>query len=305
MISVIIPCYNVALYIDRAIKSVYNQTYRNWELILVNNNSTDDTEIILEKYRQQHPDKIKVLTEFRHGACAARNRGLHEAKGEWIQFLDADDELLSTKLERHLAICVENTTDVVFGAYSRSYGDHEEIIIPYMDNIWIALIKSLLGITSSIFWKKECLLNINGFNENLTSSQEYDLLFRLLKTLTRLAYDLEVSTVVHISENSISRPGNRRKLKSVLLNLLDLRCQIKQYLVDREVFSKEVSLEYNKYLLNILKWYQPSLGYFYLLKIKCQYKINGKLEFPIIVALRSFRKKSLKIFANNKLLWKK
>ena len=92
MISVIIPCFNSEEYITRAIESILKQSYTNYEIILVNNNSTDNTYNILQEYAKKKAGLVNVFNEYKKGAPAARNKGLSEAKGEWIQFLDADDE---------------------------------------------------------------------------------------------------------------------------------------------------------------------------------------------------------------------
>lgn len=89
-ISIIIPCYNAEKYIDRCIKSVMNQTYRNLEIILVNDGSTDGTGVLLESYRKRDI-RIFVLKQENRGAGAARNAGLDVARGKYVGFVDSDD----------------------------------------------------------------------------------------------------------------------------------------------------------------------------------------------------------------------
>ena len=107
-ISVIIPCYNVEDYIEEAIASVMAQTYMDFELILVDNNSTDGTLRILER-AAINSSRIRVLKEYGHGAPRARNLGLSVARGTWIQFLDADDLMLPDKLERQIKLVKPDT----------------------------------------------------------------------------------------------------------------------------------------------------------------------------------------------------
>ncbi|MEY3050959.1 MAG: hypothetical protein RLY31_744, partial [Bacteroidota bacterium] len=83
LISVIIPCYNVATYLDAAVDSVLSQTYTNWEMILVDNNSTDGTRTRMEAHAARHPDRIVCLSETRQGVSAARNKGMTIARGQW------------------------------------------------------------------------------------------------------------------------------------------------------------------------------------------------------------------------------
>ncbi len=156
-VSVIIPCYNAQEFIHRAVESVLRQTYKDWELLLVDNNSTDNTLSLLRKYEQEHPGKVKVLQEFKKGAPAARNLGLQLAEGSWIQFLDADDELFPDKLERQVNTYARQS-DLVIGNFNRVVrikGVNVKIAKkPYTHNVWASLVTARLGITSANLWKK-------------------------------------------------------------------------------------------------------------------------------------------------------
>ncbi|MBN2424439.1 MAG: glycosyltransferase [Calditrichaceae bacterium] len=94
-ISVVIPVFNRATLIERAIKSVLNQSESPYEIIVVDDGSTDNTSEILLKFRAE----IKIITQDNKGVSLARNRGINAARGEWISFLDSDDEWLPDKLE--------------------------------------------------------------------------------------------------------------------------------------------------------------------------------------------------------------
>jgi len=116
-ISVIIPAYNGSLYIRPAIASVLHQTYRDWELIVVDDGSTDNTRQIV----QQYEDKLRYLYQENQGVAAARNRGILEAKGELIAFLDQDDFFCLTSW-RYRWLGFKNTPvselSIVFGGLS-------------------------------------------------------------------------------------------------------------------------------------------------------------------------------------------
>src|SRR4051794_26477005 len=111
--SVIIPCYNGEEFITRAIESVLKQSFEDYEIILVDNNSSDNSLSIMYDYAKNYPATISVYREYKKGACAARNRGLYHAKGEWLQFLDSDDELLPNKLKDQVKIATDAEADVV------------------------------------------------------------------------------------------------------------------------------------------------------------------------------------------------
>lgn len=104
MISVIIPTYNCAKYLLYAIESVFNQTYKNTEIIVINDGSTDNTDEVIEPYR----DKIKYIKQKNKGLSSSRNLGFRSCHGEYICFLDADDILINDKFEKQLNVFHEN-----------------------------------------------------------------------------------------------------------------------------------------------------------------------------------------------------
>lgn len=119
LVSIIMPSYNTAQYIGATIKSVLNQTYTNWELIIVDDCSTDNTDEVVKKYLNDK--RIKYLkNEQNSGAAISRNRALRAARGQWIAFLDSDDLWMPEKLEKQICFMKEK-------GYFFSYTDYEEI----------------------------------------------------------------------------------------------------------------------------------------------------------------------------------
>lgn len=107
LISVVIPVFNRDMYLDESIASVFAQTYDHWELILVDDGSTDKSYEIELAYAAKHPERIRCVTHANRanrGISASRNRGVQEARGEYIASLDSDDMWVSTKLESQIAI---------------------------------------------------------------------------------------------------------------------------------------------------------------------------------------------------------
>ena len=106
LVSIIMPSYNTAKYIEESIQSVLNQTYKNWELIIVDDCSTDNTDEIVSQFNDKRI--IYLKNEQNSGAAISRNRALREAKGKWIAFLDSDDLWLPEKLERQIQFMIDN-----------------------------------------------------------------------------------------------------------------------------------------------------------------------------------------------------
>lgn len=98
LISVIVPCYNVAEYVERCLKSICNQTYRNLEILLINDGSTDNTLSIIEKIAQ-HDMRVRIISQNNQGLSAARQRGIEESTGEYITFVDSDDYVTADYVE--------------------------------------------------------------------------------------------------------------------------------------------------------------------------------------------------------------
>ncbi|MCM3399455.1 glycosyltransferase [Oceanobacillus profundus] len=112
LISVVIPVYNVEDYIDECIKSVLNQTYKNVEIIVINDGSTDNSLKILENYAFKN-DNIILISQKNSGQSVARNKGIEVASGEYIYFLDSDDFILPETLDHLILTMEQNNLDLV------------------------------------------------------------------------------------------------------------------------------------------------------------------------------------------------
>lgn len=119
LVSIIMPSYNTADYISESIKSIQKQVYSNWELIIVDDCSTDNTNDVVKPFLMD--SRIRYLKNERNsGAAVSRNRALREAKGRWIAFLDSDDLWVPEKLEKQIGFMEKN-------GYCFSYTNYEEI----------------------------------------------------------------------------------------------------------------------------------------------------------------------------------
>lgn len=117
MISIIVPVYNAEYLLEKCIKSLLSQTYTDIELVLVNDGSTDQSESICRKYEKQDK-RVVCISKENGGVSSARNIGIQKARGEYLTFVDADDYLLPTALERSINIIEKNAVDGVLFGYS-------------------------------------------------------------------------------------------------------------------------------------------------------------------------------------------
>ena len=262
-ISVIIPCYNVSEYVMDAVNSVFIQTYSNFEIICIDNNSTDGTYELLSRLSKED-DRIKLYKEKRKGAPFARNKGIAESSGEWLQFLDADDILLSGKFEEQLKI-IEGEGSESIGFVSsecnRTYlkrKDKHGHIGKYGDD-YKNLFMNSLGNTCSNLYNAECVKSIEGWNTSMTSSQETDLMFRILKLNKRPLYLYESLAVIRERESGqISQQNPIKKWRTYV----DVRVQIVKYLrSEKHDYWKENKDFYLNSLLSsilVLMKYSPN-----------------------------------------------
>ena len=127
LVSIVMPLYNCEKYIAKSIESVLSQTYQDWELLIVDDCSTDKSVEVVKSYNDK---RIKLLSnEHNSGAALSRNYALREAKGKWIAFLDSDDTWVRTKLEEQLQFMEENNYAFTYSDYRICNGDKWEDVI--------------------------------------------------------------------------------------------------------------------------------------------------------------------------------
>lgn len=213
MISVIIPTYNRAKTIKRAIDSVLKQTYSNTEIIVIDDCSTDNTLDIIKSYKN---DKIRYYKlEQNSGACVARNKGIEIALGSYISFLDSDDEYLKEKLEKQMKILKETNTQVTFCALNfienLKMKKIPNINIDKIKNMTNELLKENFIDTSTILAHKEVFKTIK-FDKVLPRFQDWDIAIRISK-LYRISYLDEALLNQYIQDDSITT-NQQKKIKA-------------------------------------------------------------------------------------------
>lgn len=229
IVSVVIPCFNVQDYIAQCIQSLLKQQHKDLQIICVNNGSTDNTLSVLTRFATEHSSIITVVEEPKKGAPFARNRGLQEVIGTYVQFLDADDLLEPEKIAHQVAMITKyNNPDIIASDYFRqSTGGTKKLCKVASHDFWFALLYTQLGITSANLFKVQSVKNAGGFDVSLKSSQEYDLMFKMMKQGATIAYDAEPLTIVRDRESgSISQ----QNITENLLRYLDLRVTVVKHL---------------------------------------------------------------------------
>ena len=249
LVSIIIPTYNHAKFIRKALNSVINQTYHNWEAIIIDNNSTDETYKIFDKITDS---RIRYLKINNNGIIAkSRNVGIKEANGEWIAFLDSDDFWSEEKLE----VCIRNINDSIDFIYHDLESLHHipkiffnskkfigrQLNKPILNDILISTISKGTAIgQSSVFIRKTILDKIGGISENkkLVASEDYNTWLRIAQVTNNFKYINKRLGYFLIHEGSTQKKKNlsipqREAVRSFM------------YLFDRkEKLNLEVKLKY-------------------------------------------------------------
>jgi glycosyltransferase involved in cell wall biosynthesis len=190
LVSILIPCYNAERWIVQAIASALAQTWLEREVIVVDDGSTDGSLEIIKRFG----DPIRYETGPNAGGNAARNRLLHLARGEWLQYLDADDYLLADKIERQMEFLAAHTDrDVVFGPVMMEYFDdkaprRELLPIPEPHDPWVLLARWYLPQTGALLWRKQAVADVGGWKPDQPCCQEHELYLRLLMAGKRFGY---------------------------------------------------------------------------------------------------------------------
>jgi teichuronic acid biosynthesis glycosyltransferase TuaG len=131
LVSIITPMYNGERFIAQTIESVINQTYLNWEMIIIDDGSKDKGADIVKKYIVKD-SRIQLLSQTNGGSGAARNNGIREAKGQYISLLDADDTWMPTFLEKQLKLMKEKNALLVYSSHTRIDENSNEILRPFV-----------------------------------------------------------------------------------------------------------------------------------------------------------------------------
>ncbi len=199
LVSIIIPSYNHGKFVDKALRSVLNQTYQNWEVILIDNQSTDQTNEILSQFKDS---RFKFFKIDNNGIIAkSRNLGIKLSKGEWIAFLDTDDWWTSDKL----STCMDNINkeiDFIYHNVEITYDKPKfslkgkkykgrQLDKPILINLLVSGILEGNAISnSSVIVRKKILNQIGGISENkdLVASEDYNTWLRIAQITDNFKY---------------------------------------------------------------------------------------------------------------------
>lgn len=207
LVSVYLPTHNRAHVLPRAIESVLSQDYKNWELLIIDDGSTDDTEALVKSYI----DRVDNVRYFKNntpkGACVARNVGIHNAKGVFVTGLDDDDAFTPDRLSTLVAAYSDDYSFVcsAWKMVPRTIRNTLRDILRYRSGL-ISLqdILDANQVGNQVLVKRDRILALGGFDESLTAWQDYDMWVRLIQAYGP-AFKLAKKTQIIYEQSSIGQ----------------------------------------------------------------------------------------------------
>ena len=183
LVSIILPVYNGAQMVCAALESAFAQTFQDFEIIAIDDGSTDDSAQILGSFEP----RIRVLNQKNGGASKARNLGIESARGEWVAFLDADDIWEPQKLEKQVELMRQNPktgvsfSECLYFDENREWNADFGARVPAMSAIFEAMLSEHFIAMSSVMVRRECFQKVGVFDESLVGCEDYNLFLRLAR----------------------------------------------------------------------------------------------------------------------------
>lgn len=224
LVSIGIPCFNNAQWLGRAIESALAQTWPEKEVIVVDDGSADDSVAMARRFG----DRIQLVTGENRGGNHARNLAVQRARGEWLQFLDADDYLEPEKIEQQFAEVTSDEADVIYSPViiEEGQGDAARREVNPIDtsvDIYTQWLAWKLPQTGGALWRKSALEAIGSWKEGQPCCQEHELYLRALQSRLRFVFAPSARAVYRIwSEDTVCRRDPRTviRIKTGLIDIL-------------------------------------------------------------------------------------
>lgn len=228
LVSIIIPVYNKALFVREALESALGQTYHNVELVLVDDGSTDGSFEILREYIAKYPDKIQLIDQENQGVSVATNVGIAAAKGEYIQFLDADDLMSSCKIEKQIQRLSGKSKGTIATCewvnFSRDFQQYTQVPYGVFHDFEFGL-DLLVRFWNDqemhqpgVYLTHRSLLDKAGpWDESLTINQDGEFFARVLLHAEQVLFEPEGKVYYRSpGENNVSQQKSEKAMKSLL-----------------------------------------------------------------------------------------
>jgi len=222
-VSVIIPAYNAARYLPSTLDSVLGQTYRDFEVIVVDDGSTDETVEVLRSYG----NRLCFAVQEHQGQAFAINRGIRMAKGEYLAYFDADDLMIPTKLEVQAGYLDQHPeVDVVYTDMYCTTPNSGTMLVKYQPLDPFRLLQRCCVCRITVMHRRACLEEVGLFNEQLTGSDDWDMWVRMSERCRMAHIDQALSEYrIHGANISFTRPKRMDHCRWARLVILQGACR--------------------------------------------------------------------------------
>lgn len=302
LISVVIPVYNVENYLEKCLNSVKNQTYKNLEIILVNDGSTDKSLKICEKFANEDK-RFKLINKQNEGVSVARNTGLEKANGEFVVFIDADDWLETTMFEELIVKQKEDDFDLVFCRFNKVYDDDkisinelglEQFVKTGKVSCFfchsderkkgntVYLQENVMGSLCRILFKKSVLRDVL-FNKNVKFMEDVLFITKVLSKPLKLALVEKYLYNYYMRETSATHSKNFDIVQNCISFINDIKS-----VVSAEILSAIKFFCYSECVMSKVSGNNVDLNLIKNWNNKNNYKANKKMTKGFKVNLKFF-----------------
>lgn len=297
LVSIIVPCYNQSDYLDEALQSVLYQTYKNWECIIVNDGSPDDTETTAKKWCQKD-NRFNYVFQENGGLSSARNLGLNVASGDYIQFLDSDDVLDPRKLELSLFECnkePEKSKRIVISNFKRFTNNIKDSLNPsFVLSYELFTFKNILFKWDSIFvipihcgLFQACVFNSFRFPVELKAKEDWIMWLYLFQEEPTVYFIDKHLVYYRLHQNSMTKDFNHMRVN---------------YFNAVEFLGNFIAVkDYNEYLIFSLKKNYNSTREFKMKFQNLKHSNSFKLGFKVKQILAKMGLRTLCVWGIKKL----
>lgn len=256
LVSVIVPSYNGAYYLKDAMNSVFNQTYRPIELIVVDDGSTDQTRKVVEQWfstcAQDPQFTFRYLYQKKQGASTARNNGLMISQGSYIQFLDADDVLAAEKIATQMLLLKNAAENIAAYGPSRYFENDKKHLMVYdliptyyqtgEDRPLLSWIKGAFIPSHAILWQRQDLKRLGFWDESLAADQDGELAMRFLLFGGQFVFCAKAWVYYRSSPNyrASNTHVSRRATGTAIRSRIRVAHRIENLLTERNLLDSEL-----------------------------------------------------------------
>ncbi|CAH2463825.1 MULTISPECIES: glycosyltransferase family 2 protein [Bacillus cereus group] len=299
LVSVIVPLYNAEKYIEETMESILNQTYKNLEIVVVDDGSKDQSSSIVKNLEKKYPEQIKYILQENQGVSVARNTGIENASGEYVSFLDSDDVWHPTKIEKQIESMHKNNMNACYCGYMNFYEETGEKVENTTNFIKGNMTKAFLthqvfAQTSTWIFKRSIVMDHNiRFTPGCSWGEDLEFLFKLM-SVTNVCYVDEYLTYYRIlSGGNLSSNYKDYELKTT--KELEVFNRMKDWIHNK---SKDLITNDSTELIEILETY---LFPYTVINNACIHiKEHSKLDKSKVQLIKSdIKKYCRKIYSKN------